>query len=128
KFVLIPNQHIGAYKVKFMPQWIGREFLSRRGSAEFKDEQLTPARTSLLGYALKEYKMENIDIPKGFLQTNLQAEVGNEAYDEGAKMLRDFFKEQLEKFLIPGLDPLGRKIIECCMNDGNIEDYNNLLK
>jgi hypothetical protein len=128
KLVLIPNQHIGAYKVKFMPQWIGREYLARKGKAGFKKEQLTPSRCSLLGYSLKSLKVEGLDIPKGFLQTNLQPEVGNEGFDKGAAILTDFFKRELEKFLTPDLDPLGRKIIECCMNDGSVEDYSELLK
>lgn len=128
KFVLIPNQHIGAYKVKFMPQWIGREYLARKGTTGFKEQQLSPARCSILGYALNHLRVEGLEIPKGFLQTNLQYEVGNEAYDEGSKILTAFFKKELEKFLTPDLDPLGRKIIECCINDGTIEDYNNLLK
>lgn len=128
KFVLIPNQHIGAYKVKFMPQWIGREFLARKGNSNFKEEQLTPSRCVLLGYALKQMKVEGMDIPKSMLQTNYQLEVGNEGYDYGAEMLINFFKEELEKFLTPDLNPLGRQIIECCMNDCTIEDYVNLLK
>ena len=36
RYVLIPNQHIGAYEVSFMPQWIAREYIARRGSAKFK--------------------------------------------------------------------------------------------
>lgn len=128
KYVLIPNQHIGAYKVKFMPQWIGREYLARKGNGNFKEEQLVPSKCPLLGYALNQLKVEGIDIPKALLQTNKQLEVGNEGYEEGAKMLSDFFKKELEKFLTPDLEPLGREIIECCMNDGTIEDYVNLLK
>lgn len=128
KFVLIPNQHIGAYKVKFMPQWIGREFLARKGNSNFEEEQLTPSRCVLLGYALKQMKVEGIDVPKSMLQTNYQIEVGNEGYDNGAEMLVNFFKKELEKFLTPDLNPLGRQIIECCMNDGTVEDYVNLLK
>lgn len=61
------------------------------------------------------------------LQTNLQLEVGNEGYDEGARILAAFFKKELEKFLTPDLNPLGRRIIECCMNDGTVEDYFNLI-
>src|SRR5690606_24877693 len=30
-FVLIPNQHIGAWHTGFMPQWLAREYLARRG-------------------------------------------------------------------------------------------------
>ncbi|TCK98478.1 uncharacterized protein DUF4914 [Natranaerovirga hydrolytica] len=127
KFVLVPNQHIGAYKVGFHPQWIAREFMARRGSAEFRDEQLNEARCGLLGYSLNKLKVDGIDIPKGLLQTNLQLEVGEEGYDKGAKILTDFFKKELEKFLTPDLNPLGRQIIECCMNDGSLEDYVKLI-
>lgn len=49
RYVLIPNQHIGVYKVGFMPQWIAREYIARRGSAKFKQEHLKEARCTLLG-------------------------------------------------------------------------------
>lgn len=127
RYVLIPNQHIGAYKVKFMPQWIGREYLAKRNGT-FKEDQLVPAKCSLLGYALNQMRIEGTEIPKSMLQINYQLEVGNEGYDQGAKQLSEFFKKELEKFLTPDLDPVGRKIIECCMNDGTIEDYVNILK
>lgn len=126
KYVLIPNQHIGAYKVKFMPQWVGREYLAQNGS--FKEEHLIPAKSPLLGYALNELKVEGIDIPKSMLQINYQPEVGEEGYDKGAKLLTDFFKDEIKKFLTSDLDPLGKQIIECCLNDGTIEDYEKLLK
>lgn len=123
KFVLIPNQHIGAYKVGFKPQWIVRDFLARRGGANFKEEQLETARCSILGYSVNKIKVDGTELPKGLLQTNLQLEVGDEAYDKGAKILVDFFKKELKKFLVPGLNPLGKAIIECCLNDGKLEDY-----
>ncbi len=47
RYVLIPNQHIGAYEVGFNPQWIVREYLARKGSAKFKSEQLEESRCSL---------------------------------------------------------------------------------
>ena len=53
--------------------------------------------------------------------------VGQEGYDKGAKILNDFFKSQLVKFNTPELDPLGKKIIECCLNDGTLEDYLELM-
>ncbi len=40
RYILCPNQHIGAWKVGFMPQWIAREYLARRGVAKFKPEQV----------------------------------------------------------------------------------------
>ena len=34
RFVLVPNQHVGAWHTGFMPQWLAREYLARRGSRE----------------------------------------------------------------------------------------------
>jgi hypothetical protein len=34
RYTLTPNQHVGCWQVSFMPQWIAREYLGRRGSAE----------------------------------------------------------------------------------------------
>lgn len=127
RYILIPNQHVGAYKVSFMPQWISREYLARRGSAKFRQEQLVESRCPLLGYSLESLKVDGSFIAKGFLQPNLQPEVGNEGYDAGAKILGDFFKKELEKYLTPELNPLGRKIIECCLNNGSMDDYLELI-
>ncbi|WHH60129.1 DUF4914 family protein [Petroclostridium sp. X23] len=127
RFKLIPNQHIGVYKVGFMPQWIAREYMARRGSARFRPEQLEPSRCALLGYSLQSLKIDGIHLPKGFLQVNCQPEVGNEGYDAGAKILSDFFKKELKQFITPDLNPLGKRIIECCMDDGTLEDYLKLM-
>jgi len=127
RYVLIPNQHIGCYKVGFMPQWLMREYLARRGSARFRPEQLTPARLPLLGYCLENLKIDGQFIRKAFLSPETQAEVGFEGYDEGAKQLVDFIKLELEKYDVPELDPLGRKIIECCKNDASLQDYIDLI-
>ncbi|HYH05188.1 MAG TPA: DUF4914 family protein, partial [Bacillota bacterium] len=123
RYILIPNQHIGAYRTGFMPQWIAREYVARRGSAKFRPEQLVEARCSLLGYAFDSLKVDGTYLPKKFLQVNLQSEVGNEGYDAGSKILSEFFKKELKQFLTAELHPLGRKIIECCLNDGTLEDY-----
>jgi hypothetical protein len=42
-------------------------------------------------------------------------------------MLNEFFKRELKQFLVPELDPLGRKIIETCLENGTLEDYIKLL-
>jgi len=127
RYVLIPNQHIGAWETGFMPQWLVRDYLARRGNARFNAEQVTPSRCSLLGYSLQNMRIEGTMIPRWFLQVDSQPEVGEEAFDAGAKILKDFFDEQLKKFLQPELDPLGRKIIECCLNNGDIEDYKSFI-
>ncbi|MDF2841556.1 MAG: hypothetical protein K0Q99_2328 [Clostridia bacterium] len=127
RYVLIPNQHVGIYKVSFMPQWISREYLARRGSAKFRPEQLVESRCNLLGYSLETLKVDGTFLAKGFLQPNLQPEIGNDGYDAGAKILSDFFKKELQKYLTPELNPLGRQIIECCLRDGTMEEYLELI-
>lgn len=127
RYILTPNQHIGAWKVGFMPEWIAREYLARRGGAWFTKNQLTSARLPLLGYALRELLVEGQYIEKEFLQVHRQEEVGIEGYDKGGKILSDFFKECLEQFLVSDLSPLGREIIECCLNDGSLDDYRSLI-
>ncbi|TYQ18334.1 UNVERIFIED_CONTAM: uncharacterized protein DUF4914 [Acetivibrio alkalicellulosi] len=128
RYVLIPNQNVGAYKVSFMPQWIAREYLARRGSAKFTPEQITESRCPLLGYSLNTLKVDGNFVPKALLQTNLQPEVGNEGYDAGAKILTDFFKKELQNFVSPDLNPLGKKIIDCCLSDGTFNDYLDLIQ
>lgn len=127
RYILIPNQYIGAYKVGFAGQWATREYLSRRGGVKFRPEALTESRCPILGYALNSIKIDGNVIPKGFLQVNHQTEVGDEAYDIGAKILTDFFKEQLQQFNVEGIHPLGKQIIEACLNDATVEDYYNFI-
>lgn len=123
RYVLTPNQHIGAYKVDFQAEWLTREYVARRGGAKINPNKLVPARCSLFGYALTELKLDGQVIRPTFLQPEHQSQVGFEAYDAGAKVLTDFFKSELAEFLTDEIDPLGRQIIEVCLNDGTIEDY-----
>lgn len=127
RYVLIPNQHIGVYKVGFVPQWIAREYLARRGSAKFRPEHLVESRCPILGYSLETLKLDGKLIRKSYLQPNLQSDLGVEAYDAGAKILTDFFKAELDQYLTRRLNPMGRKLIECCMNDGKIQDYMDII-
>ena len=125
-FVLCPNQHIGAWKVSFMPQWVAREYLARRGNAPLRPEQLAPARCPLLGYSLRHLQVEGTVIGPWFSQVETQPEVGEEGYDQGAEMLYEFFEQQLAKFDEPDLDPLGKRIIEACLNRASMETYSEL--
>ncbi|HCZ05743.1 MAG: hypothetical protein PWP37_641 [Thermotogota bacterium] len=127
KYILVPNQHIGAYRVGFVPEWIAREYLARRGIAWFRPEQLEPSRSPILGFTPKRIKIDGMPIPKELMHPNLQPEVGEEAYEEGEKILVDFFKSELKKFLKDDLHPLGKKIIQCCLDDGSISDYLSLI-
>ncbi len=127
RYILVPNQHIGAWETGFMPQWLARDYLARRGHARFQSDQLVDSRCSLLGYSLQSMRIEGITIPKWFLQVDTQPEIGPEAYDRGAEILKSFFHEQVGKFLHPELDPLGKEIIDCCLSGGSVTDYNSLL-
>lgn len=123
QFVLIPNQHIGCWKVGFAPQWIVREYLARRGSSHFKKEDLVPSRCPLLGYQKEKIQVEGQTIGKWFMDVSQQPEVGTEAYDTGANILTEFFHDQIKQFLVDDLHPVGRKTIEMCLDDASVEDY-----
>lgn len=120
--ILIPNQHIGAYYTGFAPQWIVREFLTRRGG-KINSERLEEARCPLFGYDIDRLRLEGQYLPSGLLHPYLQPELGVAAYDQGARLLTDFFKEQLEQYNAPQLDALGREIISLCMNDAPLDEY-----
>ncbi|WP_455383469.1 DUF4914 family protein [Salinispira pacifica] len=127
KFVLIPNQHIGAFKVGFKPEWIAREYMARRGSVRFRPGHLLESRLPLLGYALPSLKVDGQAIPKGMLRVNEQLEVGNEGYDAGARILLDFFQSEVKRYYTDELNPLGRRIIDLCMNNASIEEYESVM-
>ncbi|MHC5068735.1 MAG: DUF4914 family protein, partial [Planctomycetota bacterium] len=96
-FVLIPNQHIGAWKVGFSGQWVAREYLSRRGQAPFPEGSLSNARCPLLGQHLKSIQIEGQRLGKWFFDVSAQPEVGPEAYDKGADILTEFFHAQIRQ-------------------------------
>lgn len=127
RHILCPNQHVGAWRVGFMPQWIAREYLARRGVARFRPEQLRPARCPLLGQTLRQLQVEGRMVATWFLQVDTQPEVGADAYDRGAGILYAFFRQCLADFDDPELDPLGRQIMTCCLEGGTLEDYEKLI-
>ena len=126
-FTLVPNQNIGAWKVGFKPQLLMREYLTRRGAAQLRTDQYQAARCPLLGYELNYLTIESSKIPSRFLQVYKQPEVGLEGYDAGAEMLKAFFKKELQQYLQDDLLPTGRRIIEACLNDASIEEYNKIV-
>jgi hypothetical protein len=127
RYILCPNQYLGAWKVGFSPQWIAREYLARRGSSRFQPHQIIPARYTLLGYAMNQIQVEGQQIAKTFLQVETQPEVGLEAYDAGAEILQNFAAACLQEYLVDDLHPLGRQIIECCLENGSLEQYEQLI-
>ena len=44
----------------------------------------------------------------------------------GCAILTGFFKAELAQFLTPELSELGRRIIETCLEDGSVADYEAL--
>jgi hypothetical protein len=122
-FVLIPNQHIGSWKVGFTPQWIAREYLSRRGASPFRREELIPSRCPLLGYHRHKVQVEGQTVGTWFFDVASQPEVGEEAYQAGAKILTEFFHQHLRQFQEPDLDPLGKQMIEACLDGATLEQY-----
>ena len=120
--VLIPNQHIGVYRIGFAGEWLSREYLARHlGTVRAK--HLLPARCPIFGYSLDEMKIDGQYIRQTFLRPETQSRLGEEGYDIGAKILTDFIKEELKQFQTDDLCPLGREIIECVMKDGTLDDY-----
>jgi len=120
--ILIPNQYIGAYHIGFMGEWVTREYLARHNGT-VRAHHLVPARCPLFGYSIDEMKLDGQYVRQTFLRPELQSKLGFEGYDAGAKILTDFFKDQIKQFLTDDLDPLGRQIIELCLNDAPLEEY-----
>ena len=72
--------------------------------------------------------VEGVQINPWFLQVELQPEVGAAGYDAGARVLAEFFHRELAPYLEEAdLDPLGRRIIECCLSGGKVEEYQALF-
>ncbi|MFP3958578.1 MAG: DUF4914 family protein [Spirochaetaceae bacterium] len=128
RYILCPIQHIGAWKVKFMPRWIMREYFSRRGDAWFTRNQIEAAPTPLLGYSLKRMVVEGVEFFEELLQPQKQAEVGEEAYRQGAGILQEFFEKELQQFMNSDLMPEGREIIQCVFDRGSVSDFENLIE
>lgn len=126
RYVLVPNQHIGAYKVGFAAQWLAREYLARRGGGRIWREELVPARFPLFGFTPREVKLDGQQVRPTLLFPENQSRVGHEAYDAGAAIIQDFFASELVQFLTDDLDPLGREIIEVCLRGGSVEEYEEL--
>ncbi|WP_442484624.1 DUF4914 family protein [Aeoliella sp. SH292] len=125
-FVLIPNQHIGCWKVGFAPQWVAREYLARRGSAQFRPGDLVPARCPLLGLTKHTLTVEGQTIGSWFFDVAQQPEVGEETYNKGAAMLTEFFHRHIREFQVDDLNPLGKQIIQACLDGASVEDYQRL--
>lgn len=127
RYTLVPNQHVGAWKVGFKPQLLMREYLTRRGNAKLRPEQYQVARCPLLGFEFNYLTIENERIPTRLLKVYKQAEVGMDGYDAGAAILFKFFETQLAQYITPDMDPLGLQIIDTCLRKGTVEEFAALI-
>lgn len=127
RYVLTPNQYVGVWKVGFRAQLLMREYLTRRGNSRFRPAQLSQARCHLLGYELDYLTLEGSKVPSRFLKTYIQPDVGYKGYDKGAEMLTEFFRKELEQYRTPELSKLGHQIIEACLNEATVEQYEKLI-
>ena len=89
-------------------------------------DQLEPARCALFGYTPTQMTLDGQPVRRTLLRPEMQAWVGEEAYDEGCGILSGFFRSELAQFLTDDLSPLGRQIVETCLADGSVEDYEAL--
>ena len=127
RYTLVPNQHIGAWKVGFKPQLLMREYLTRRGNAKLRSDQYQNARCPLLGFELNYLTIEGAKIPARFLQVHQQAEVETKGYDAGAEMLYEFFRTELKKYQTPELSETGRRIIDACLAGAGVDEYLSII-
>ena len=101
-------------------------YLSRRGSVPFAPGKVLDSRCPLLGRSPRTIQVESQTIGHWFLRVETQPEVGEEAYDEGAKMLTTFFHDQIKKFLDGDLDARAQEIIRACLDNASASDYDAL--
>jgi len=125
--VLIPIKHIGCYDVAFKAEWVAREYLSRRGQAKFKRDELEAHGSPVLGYSMHKVKVDGKEIPKQLLRVFEQPEVGMDVFLQGSRKLEDFFRLELQNYLEDDLDPLGRKIIESFLNGDSLTELEKFI-
>ncbi len=128
QYLLFPNQYVGCWYVGFMPEWIGREYLSRRGNRPFIKEELIESKHSLLGYTKKTIKVEDIIVPEFLLRVELQPEIDNDTFNKGIDILYEFFKQEVKKYDKPDLMDIGKKIIQCLFDNGKLEDFEDIIR
>jgi hypothetical protein len=66
-------------------------------------------------------------IERELLKVQNQPEVGEKAFDQGAKISNTFFRDYLSNYDYDKLLPLGKDIIDCFLADGTLDDYLSLI-
>ncbi len=85
------------------------------------------ARCPLLGFGLDSLKIDGQYIRRAFLRPETQQEVGIQGYDDGAKILTDFFKQELMKYYTDDLNPLGKQIIDMFLAGATVKEYLEII-
>lgn len=120
--VLIPNQHIGAYHVGFMGEWLSREYLARHlGTVRAK--HLVPARCALFGYALDEMKLDGQFVRQTFLRPETRPSSAPRATTPARRSSPISSRSRSRSSSATISTPLGKEIIDCCLHDGTLDDY-----
>ncbi len=71
----------------------------------------------------RQLQIEGQTLEPLFFDVALQPEVGEAAYTAGATQLTEFFHTQLASFRDSSLAPLGRSIIDACLDGATVADY-----
>ena len=66
-------------------------------------------------------------LSRWFYAVETQPEIGINAYHEGADILYHFFHNVLQDYMKDDLNPLGREIIEACLDRADVVDYQALI-
>ncbi len=127
RYVLIPNQYIGAYRVGFTPEWVAREYMARRGSVVYRKGQLLPSPYPMLGYTPPHIRVNGQEIPRGLLRVNEQLEVSSHGFEAGSEILQNYFEHELKLIYSKELHPKGRTIIDYCLNGADLDAYERLI-
>ena len=91
-------------------------------------DNLRPARCALLGEYPHQVQIQGRWLSRWFFAVDSQPEVGEEAYDQSAEQLYKFFHRILGQYDPAALTPLGRDIIQCCLDRGSLVDYQALIR
>ncbi len=128
RFVLTPNQHVGAWRVGFMPQWLSREYLLRAGRGPIPSRATHAGPVSAVG--LRPFLHADRGDTDSALASGGQSAGGGRRgrLRHRAQMLWDFFCRELRPLAThPELLPEGRDIINCCLNRGTLADFESVL-
>ena len=114
------------YRIGFAGEWIAREYLARRGGVVREETAGTWRKMSAVWLFAGRNENRWADDPSEVPATGtaVASKLGEEGYDKGAKIITDFFKEELEQYTTcRSWTRWEERSIELCMNDAPLEAY-----